>query len=52
MTSDKNDMLHITAKSAKQLGVKKFIALSPIEFDHFLEDPHDCDKDHSEKTAM
>ena len=61
MTSDKNDMLHITAKAAKQLGVKKFIALSPIEYDHFLEDPHDCEQDHSdvfkqreiaEKTAM
>lgn len=61
MTSDKNDMLHITAKAAKQLGAKKFIALSPIEYDHFLEDPHDCEQDHSdvfkrreiaEKTAM
>ena len=41
-------MLNITAKLAKQLGAKKFIALSPIEYDHFLEDPQDCDQDHSD----
>ncbi len=47
LTSDKDDMLKITASKAKQLGVQQLIALSPIEFDHFLEDPIDTDTTHA-----
>ena len=33
MTSDKNDFLKATARSAKKVGVKKLVAVCPIEHD-------------------
>ena len=47
LTSDKDDMLRHTARRAKQLGAKRLVALSPIEFDHFLEDPADTETTHT-----
>lgn len=41
LSSDKNDVLKVAAQKAKKQGVQKFISLSPVEFDHFFEDPSD-----------
>ena len=35
MTSDKNSFIQSTAKVAKKVGAERFVAVCPIEYDHY-----------------